>query len=378
MTVSYSLFHRQVIYALGCALHGISPTELSDADLGQILSAAGQMGVEAMVCSSLEKIGRLDAKGREILLSSIRRAVLFKSELSRVCAALSDANIRHARLKGAVIEDLYPSVGMRRMTDIDLLTSAESRSVVREVMLSLGYEATEYGHGCHDVYMKAPVFNFEIHQTLFSSTESRVLAEYFDNALDRAASAEGSELRFSTEDQYLYVKAHEYKHYTLGGIGIRGLVDTYVYNRAHADMDRNYLDRELSQIGILDFERQSVTLAQKLLSPEGCRGFLRGELPLTDGESEMLRYYLGSGVFGNMQNKVDNMIAREGGRFASLKYVFHRVFPPLEWYETYAPFYYKHRALIPFFVIKRGIVKVVRAPGRIISELKKVKNSKRK
>lgn len=40
---------------------------------------------------------------------------------------------------------------------------------------------------------------------------------------------DGYEKHFSREDFYIYLVAHEYKHYFLGGTSLRSLADTYIY-----------------------------------------------------------------------------------------------------------------------------------------------------
>jgi hypothetical protein len=238
-------------------------------------------------------------------------------------------------------------------------------------MSSLGYTVSEYGSGCHDVYLKPPVFNFEMHVSLFSNLESESLTRYFTGALDRAIPGDGAFLcTFTPEDQYLYIKSHEYKHFSIGGTGVRSLLDTYVYLRAQgAAMDSDYLGRELGTLGISEFERQTRELARKIFDLDISRDFYLGLPVLTPEEERMLAYYFGSGVYGNMENKVSNALSRDnkGGKFG---YILRRVFPPLEWYRVNEPFYYRHKILIPAFVIKRAAVKLFTSPRKLFSELK--------
>ena len=230
---------RALIYALSCELAGTPPTLLADFSADELFTLASELGVRAMVASSLMRLGNVTEDMRTALNVSVRRSILFDSEISRVSRALSENEIPHALLKGALLKKLYPSIGLREMSDCDMLFDPSRREDVRDIMSSLGYTVSEYGSGCHDVYLKPPVFNFEMHVSLFSNLESESLTRYFTGALDRAIPGDGAFLcTFTPEDQYLYIKSHEYKHFSIGGTGVRSLLDTYVYLRAQgAAMD---------------------------------------------------------------------------------------------------------------------------------------------
>ena len=57
---------------------------------------------------------------------------------------------------------------------------------------------------------------------------------------------------------------HTYKHYIHAGSGLRSLADTYVFLRAHPDLDREYLDAELKKLRIADFEEKMRVLSEKV------------------------------------------------------------------------------------------------------------------
>lgn len=57
-------------------------------------------------------------------------------------------------LKGIIMKDYYPSVGMRQMSDNDILFDADAWERMEKHMISEGYEAEYVGKGNHDVYHK--------------------------------------------------------------------------------------------------------------------------------------------------------------------------------------------------------------------------------
>ncbi|MBQ3413161.1 MAG: nucleotidyltransferase family protein [Oscillospiraceae bacterium] len=161
-------------------------------------------------------------------------------------------------LKGSVLKDLYPIYGMRQMSDNDILIDSFREAEVKKVMEDLGFEAVSYGKGNHDVYHKQPVSNIEIHTSLFVPSHNKAIYEYYRSVEEKLMPKEGFERKFSDEDFYIYMIAHEYKHYTNSGTGIRSLLDVYVFLRKHEDdLDKNYIDSELKKLGLEIFENDN-------------------------------------------------------------------------------------------------------------------------
>jgi len=60
--------------------------------------------------------------------------------LDELEASLSEKKLSVLVIKGAaLIEDIYPDIGLRPMEDIDLLISGDGKSVLEEVLAGLGY-----------------------------------------------------------------------------------------------------------------------------------------------------------------------------------------------------------------------------------------------
>ena len=107
--------------------------------------------------------------------------------------------------------------------------------------------------------------------------------------------------------------AHEYKHYNLGGTGLRSLLDTYVFLLSN-DLDMKYVGAETEKLGITTYDRVNRRLAQKLFSKDGRQ--------LTEEEEKMLDYIISSGTYGTFEHVIRNT----GGRF---KYFIRRIFGPI-------------------------------------------------
>ncbi len=368
------------LYLIGCALHQLPPDaeRVAGMDMerlyrlakSQTLTAITYMGLEPALTEE-QRSSELMVKWRQRKDRAIRKNLLLDTARAEICARMEDAGIWYMPLKGSLLKDLYPRVGMRQMADNDILYDETREDDLLTIMTELGYQPESVGRGVHDVYQKPPVYNFEMHRALFGSTGQQFEA-YYQNVKDRLLPAEGHTCayRFSDEDFYVYVTAHAYKHYANCGTGLRFLADTYVYLTARASgMDWVYLRRELAALGLAAFEEQARTLADKLFAAP-----LTEDL-LTDADREMLAYCLGSGTYGTMETMVGNRLQEMQGadgkvtRRTKWRYYWSRFYPSREFCRVNYPFVARWWIIKPFwavFRLGRGLVRNRKAIGREI------------
>lgn len=270
-------------------------------------------------------------------------------------------------LKGSVLKNLYPAIGTRQMADCDILIDPSRAFYVKSVMESMGFTTKTFGTALHDTYYKEPVCNFEIHRELFGETHSEKLRAYYRDVENRLIPGPGCERRFTPEDFYLYMIAHEYKHYAILGTGLRSLLDTYVYLRAN-ELDMEYVAAEAEKLGIAAFETANRALALHL--------FGGGELTAED--HEMLDYILFSGVHGSMVYRVRNKMKKNN--WSKMQYALHLFLVPVSRknprYGEFAlnhPFFYRHKLLLPFLPFYRAFR--VMKNGRFKSEVKAIRDA---
>ena len=303
-------------------------------------------------------------------MKAIRKNILMDTEHKRILARLEQEQIWYMPLKGALLKDWYPKLGMRQMSDNDILCDDAYRKRIKKIMEDLGFTCQHWGKGNDDAYFKPPVCNFEMHNELFTVAHVGQLHAYYANVKDRLCKDEDNAYgyHFRTEDFYIYITAHEYKHFSSGGTGVRSLVDTYVFMQKFGDsLDWDYLNAELQKLEIAVYERQNRELAMKLFS----------DAPLSEEDTALLEYYIFSGTYGTLQNKVENDIHRMGGG-SKAKYIFHRIFPPMEQIKTYWNFFYRHKWLIPVLWVYRPIRGLFVNRKKIRNELGYLRDSKSK
>ena len=365
--------------------------------------------IDALTGMTLKKAGVVLPKyWEERMVKAVRKVILFDAERKKLCAWMDRERIWYLPLKGIILKEYYPSIGMRQMSDNDILFDADAWERVEKHMLSKGYETESVGNGNHDVYQKAPVYNFEMHRSLYGKGHDERWVEYYSDIKNRllsdqpevvcdavygasenttanqTESANGGNsscgYHMSDEDFYIYITSHAYKHYSGSGTGIRTLLDFYAYLKAkEKTFDFDYIKAECRKLGISDFEKRNRRLCWKVFSSQQIYDRASFEQSLSADEMEMLKYYLSSGVYGTFERMVANRMEKQtkaDGKknLSKLSYYRHRVFPGMELYENY-PLLVKHRFLIPAYWFYR-IVRMLFSKKRrnyMLREVKAVK-----
>ena len=370
---------EQMLYLMACALQDVSAQEefLADVDLQQLYITARNHSVAAMVCMALEKTAifagadeAVKKHWREAKNKAIRKNMLLDAERAAIVKQLESAGIWHMPLKGSILKDWYPKPGMREMADNDILFDLSERKRVREIFRSRGYKIVSFGKGNHDEYEKPPIYNFEMHVSLFHEMYQELAGQY-GNVKEKLLPVDGTvcQFAFTPEDFYVFVLAHAYKHYSGSGTGVRTLADFYVMNRHLGGiMNWDEVEQKLTRLGIAEYEQRSRVLAEKLFS--GARPL--PELELNTDEKEMLRFYCDATAYGTIDNQVQNRLQELQGNAegitlrTKLKYCCARLFPGREFCKYYYPVVYHHLWMLPFFWVWR-------IAGKGISHRKKIK-----
>lgn len=364
--------YYDVLYLAACGVNGITPSQkcvesyIENEEMMRLLFRFCRSHfIEALVGMTLQKAEVLIPKEWSQLVSkAVRKVILFDVERTKICSYMEKRGIWHLTLKGIILKDFYPVVGMRQMSDNDILIDENYAQEMKDYMQSQGYKVESFGFGNHDVYEKEPVYAFEFHRSLFNTLYSVVWDEYYRKIKDKLILDEGVSYGYHMRDEdfYIYIICHAYKHYKGGGTGIRSLIDFYVYlQKKESVLDFEYIEKECEKLKIADFEKANRILCKKVFAQDICKstndksdslsydmdGFWKS---LTQTEQEMLMYYLSSGVYGTFENIVDNKMKKykkSDGKISKGRYVFRRIFPDMDTYRLYFPFFYKHKWLLP-------------------------------
>lgn len=369
-----------LIYLLKCALHDRVPDEarVQAIDQQALYKLAKAHSVAAMAAMALERCGVIGEEWKQAKGNSVRRTLLLDAERAEICRFMEERGIWYMPLKGVILKDMYPKLGMREMADNDMLYDVTYQDELCSFMKGRGYSAESVGHIHHDTYYKEPVYNFEMHTALIDPGRDIKWNQYYQDVQSRILpDREGAFAHhFSNEDFYIYMNVHGCKHYKNAGTGIRSLVDTYVYLSAMSGkLDWGYIERECGILGIAEYERQCRQLAAAV--------FGTGDVvELTEKEQKVLAFCFSSGTYGTSKNRILNELRKylpdqkQITGWTKIKYLLRRAFPNLGFMMQYSPLVRKHKWLYPGMVLVRlvkggffGIGKTIRE----VSVIQKIK-----
>lgn len=339
--------YKDLIYLLSCAVNDITPdsSKVQTMDLEKLYRLAKFHTVRAAVCIALKRTGVENKQFDQAYKKSIRKNIYLDMELTAILTDFEQQGIWYMPLKGSLLKELYPENGMREMADNDMLFDADKQEQSKDIMLENGYTAESVDNSHHDVYKKPPVLNFELHTALFGEAHAKPLYQYYADIRRLLRKDEGNNFgyHFSDEDFYVYMTAHEWKHYNGSGTGIRSLLDCYVYCKVKGDtLDWNYITAQCKQLKIADFEQERRSLAIKVFST--CT------LPeLNESKQEMLMYYLSAGTYGTLENRVKKKLKDQ----TKTSYILRNMFPNVAYMKQSVNFVGKCPILYPVGIVYR-------------------------
>lgn len=363
---------EEVIYLASCAVNGKTPDaeRIKKIDLTELYKAADKHMLTSITAFALESAGVYAPEFTQAKGKAIRKIAAMDIDKQMLFERLEKEKIWYMPLKGVVIKDFYPSFGMRQMSDFDILFDSDYTEEVRTIMSELGFTTEHFGEGNHDVYFKQPVSNFEMHTGLFSPNHKKEIYDYYQNIRERLIKDDSNNYgyHFRNEDLYIYIIAHEYKHFSSSGTGLRSLLDTYVFIKKLGNtLDNDYITAESEKLGISEFEQKNRRLSLRLFGGE----------ELSDEDRQMLEYIIFSGTYGTIENIVKNGVDKYGGgKKGKVKYLMRRLFMPMDDVKTVYPFFYRHKILLPalfFYRIGKSLTVRRKKARTELDRLRKIK-----
>ena len=363
--------------------------------IGRIYYIAKKHNLVSIMAQAMEKLGfESDSDIWKRWLKEknqlIYKSVLMDVEREAIQDFFEKNNIWYMLLKGMVIRKYYPAPELREMADNDILFDNKYSKEVYEFMTARGYKSDDYNKGYHDEYLKPPAYNFEMHRQLVSSKERPKWYEYYkdvksilikdtnenrETAANSESNNSSNQFYFSDNDFYVYFIVHTYKHFLNSGMGLRTVLDIYLYvSNLQEKLDFDYIEEQLKKLDAYDFEQTFRSIAFKMFD-ENLED--RKWWDLFDvKEQEMLSYVLDAGTYGNLENSVAHKMGYTKGEKKKTsdkaKYIFRRLFPSMDTIEEFFPFFYKHKWAIPFLYIYRiGKIPFARRK-KVAGELKEV------
>lgn len=336
-----------IVYLIRCAITGKTPEKLPEnLDFDKLYELAKIHNVEVLVYSSLRKIA--DGANLGKFEQSMQYAVVADANqsyyLEEVAEKFEENGIRFAVMKGFVIKPLYPSPEQRHSVDIDIFVDDENTERVKEIMEEIGFTVERFNHNIQDdVYSIGKFVHIEIHRTLISN--KCAWDEYCQKITERLKVSNGYKYRseMSLEDFYLYMIAHMAKHMKYSGMGIKMVVDVWVYLQKYRDMlDVKLLNERLEEAGLAEFNENILKLVKFWF--EGTEA--------DEKIKKLSAYVIASGNYGTYRQLVGTEAGNAGTK---QNYYLHMLFLPYRDMCAKYGFLKKLPFLLPFMWIYRAV-----------------------
>ena len=211
--------------------------------------------------------------------------------LNEIFNAFDEKGVEYMPLKGTLLKELYPKSEMRIMGDADIVIKTAQYDIIKPIMEELGY--SEKVESDHELIWKKPGSFIELHKRLIPSYNKDYFA-YYGDGWQLAKIKNGTRYEMTDEDQMIYLFTHYAKHYRDAGIGIKHIVDLWVYRKNKPGLDEEYIKKELENLKLYDFYCNTI----KTLSV-----WFDGENP-DDVTDFITRIIFNSGVYGTDEARI--------------------------------------------------------------------------
>jgi hypothetical protein len=297
--------------------------------------------VSNMAYIALKKLGYTDeqlGEFKEDYKLNVLREARFELGGQQVFEEFEKAEIPFLPLKGAILKNYYPNPAFRTFTDIDIYVGKEFGRAEQE-LFKLGYEKTGFDEHNDVGYSKKPSLHIELHKDLFPDDYD--FEGYFDEPYQHTELKDGYKYYhvYKTDDFFIHVLCHLFKHFTFGGCGLRQYLDIYVMTQK-MKLNMDYIRSELKSFGMDGFLDTTLKLN---------RFFYDGEKP-DDELIEIAEFVFNNSTFGNADNRLvldyDKGHGEKRTLWGNIKYFMER------WGLNYSQMKLKYKVLkyLPFLL----------------------------
>lgn len=343
-----------IITLIKSALDGSSYTLPEGFDMADAVKVALRHKIIAMVYYGALNCG-INKKSEPMqelfryLIATMNITEKQRFEIKKLFAAFDEQGIEYLPMKGTLLQRHYPKAEMRTMGDADILIRLEQYEKIRIIMATLGYEF-DY-ESDHELVWKKSRVVIELHKCVIPTYETDYYAYFGDGwKLAKRESEEGGRYVLSPEDFYIYIFVHFAKHYRMAGIGIKHMVDLWVYRNTVDKLDDGYINQQLAQMDLLAFHQNII---------DTMNAWFRAQ-ELTDKADYITQVIFDSGEYGLSDSQEATRILRRVQQEGSIGKVRRRdfwsmAFPCLTVMREKYPVLVKLPILLPIFWCVRWV-----------------------
>lgn len=338
---------RQTLSAEGDLL---APWKEAALNLDYVKRTIINNGILLTVFPALSAFPSLQASLHSSYYSNISQSVLQDYEGSQILWAFNEAGLDCIGLKGWEMRKLYPQITMRQMADLDILVRDYDYKTLKNIMTKLGYVVAEpESSWMHDGFSKGNV-TVELHKRL--TDDSGKIQRWETEMWNRTTHAGNDKhiLRMSDEDCFIYHLIHMHKHFLDGSLGLRRIVDTWLFIKKHPEMDHQFLREQFSLIGLTRFADQMIRLSRAVM----------GEIEIDDNCETLLNFAFKYGINGTSKTYKISRVVFMSDRLSSgrARALISAVFMPYDRMKAHYPVLKRWPILLPGCWILRILQKL--------------------
>ena len=229
-----------LVQLLAVALKGTeAPAKPADISWEGVFKLAQAHGVELMTFETAQ--AQVAQEAPQVFqtwelrcMQDLAQGLTQREARQTIAACFAEAGIPLVSLKGAQLARLYPREEYRQMIDLDYLLPPADAARGQSILRELGYECLEEAEtDFHQVYHKPPYLTVELHTGLLHNNDRN--NRFFSRPWDFVEEDRDGERVLSPSYFFLFMSAHMAKHYFTGGIGIRTVLDVYLFKTLLAE-----------------------------------------------------------------------------------------------------------------------------------------------
>lgn len=266
----------------------------------------------------------------------IRQNEIQQYSWEEVQKTIEAAGVDCVPMKGIVTKDYYPLPKLRCMCDLDLLYKEEQDAEMKQTMTKLGYGNHSQGIK-HDHFTNDFGVHVEMHREMVEA--GTAYRKYYQGIWNRVIQMEGFRhiYRLTPEDEYIFTVVHMKEHVIHGEATFKMVMDIYVM-RKQLNLEQSYVEKELSSIGLNEFENNVRELGQKWFEADA-------SIQAEDSLFGLSEYILGNSSYGNQSDHVANFAYEARG--SKVRYFLYAAFPSLSRMQSVFPWLRKYSILLP-------------------------------
>ena len=367
------------IHLLSSHLNNSPPLPNEKADWMGVFKLGELHNVTAMLTLAIKKLPPESSPPKEIMSyfnqalgMTLQRYDNKQMAISKLVEILNENKIRHLFLKGAAIRKYFPVGEVRTSGDTDLVVDASMLNEAADILVENGFTLIQRTDVQNVLEYNEEEFEIENYIDCVNSS----CEKYFSDSFDSEKCEKSGEYSYVLKPTYhlIYVISHFLRHLSVGGVGIRQLMDVDVLLRS-GEVDSELLLSVTEELGIGKSTKALLALSKQYFNTP-----VEVDFTINDNLLEQLeKVIFEGGVFGfAISNPGTTRLiksynsANKRGFGASLKAFMLMLFPSKQYLYNNYKYSERHHVLLPIAFFNRIFDAVFKRTKQNIKSVKTI------